>query len=358
MNRTVVFLVVVSALFATIHACGTNAEKQEVCAPGDTRTCVGPGACVGGQICKQDESGFSDCVCGQAPSSSGAGGTGPATSGNSGPGGATATSGDGGSSSSSVASSGAGGSAACGNGALDSGEECDDSNANNCDGCESCSKQYVLNLPAKASAKSTELAAGLPGNQSDACYEAWGLTNGTVADAVYLSSTADATHSNFILRCLSGNLVFAVENGAGTTLEVKSSAKCGDNKWHHVVGCRDVTGSNISLTLYFDGTQVGTLSGTVSQVGPAATVFVGGVTYGQDGLAGSIDEVRVSKSLRYTVNFTSARHFTPDADTVALWHFNEGTGTTFADASGNNYGGTIVGGTWGPDTGYKPAFCP
>lgn len=242
MNRTVVSLVVVSALFTTIHACGTNAEKQEVCAPGDTRICVGPSACVGGQICKQDESGFSDCVCGQAPSSSGAGGTSPAASGNSGPGGATATSGDGGSSSSSVASSGAGGSAVCGNGALDSGEECDDSNANNCDGCESCSKQYVLNLPAKASAKSTELAAGLPGNQSDACYEAWGLTNGTVADAVYLSSTADATHSNFILRCLSGNLVFAVENGAGTTLEVKSSAKCGDNKWHHVVGCRDVTG--------------------------------------------------------------------------------------------------------------------
>ena len=248
--------------------------------------------------------------------------------------------------------------ASCGNGALDSGEECDDSNANKCDGCESCSKQYVLNLPAKASAKSTELAAGLPGNQSDACYEAWGLTNGTVADAVYLSSTADASHSNFILRCQSGNLVFAVENGGGTALVINSSAKCGDNKWHHVVGCRDVTGSNLSLTLYFDGTQVGTLSGTVSQVGPAATVFVGGVTYGQDGLAGSIDEVRVSKSLRYTVNFTPARHFTPDADTVALWHFNEGTGTTFADASGNNYGGTIVGGTWGPDTGYKPAFCP
>jgi len=32
--------------------------------------------------------------------------------------------------------------------------------------------------------------------------------------------------------------------------------------------------------------------------------------------------------------------YAPDANTVALWHFDEGSGTTINDYSGNNYSGT------------------
>jgi len=41
-----------------------------------------------------------------------------------------------------------------------------------------------------------------------------------------------------------------------------------------------------------------------------------------------------------------AAEFTADANTVALWHFNEGSGTTLTDASGNGHHGTINGATW------------
>lgn len=34
------------------------------CAPGETRECVGPGACKGGQACAADGKGFGSCDCG------------------------------------------------------------------------------------------------------------------------------------------------------------------------------------------------------------------------------------------------------------------------------------------------------
>ena len=40
-----------------------------VCASGDTRACVGVGACAGGQVCRPDGTGFGPCDCGsKAPS--------------------------------------------------------------------------------------------------------------------------------------------------------------------------------------------------------------------------------------------------------------------------------------------------
>jgi hypothetical protein len=37
---------------------------SRMCGPGDTRICVGAGACSGGQTCKPDGSGFGPCDCG------------------------------------------------------------------------------------------------------------------------------------------------------------------------------------------------------------------------------------------------------------------------------------------------------
>lgn len=35
------------------------------CVPGSTQTCVGPGACAGGQVCAADGQGFGPCDCGR-----------------------------------------------------------------------------------------------------------------------------------------------------------------------------------------------------------------------------------------------------------------------------------------------------
>jgi len=61
---------------------------------------------------------------------------------------------------------------------------------------------------------------------------------------------------------------------------------------------------------------------------------------------GVISEVRVSKVARYDKNFTPAKRFEADADTLALYHCDEGTGDVLRDSSGNNHHGKIVGAKW------------
>ena len=56
---------------------------------------------------------------------------------------------------------------------------------------------------------------------------------------------------------------------------------------------------------------------------------------------GYVDEVRISDSVRYSANFTPSDTFTSDANTRALYKFNEAPGSsTFADES--SYGNTLT----------------
>ena len=86
-------------------------EGLEVCQPGATQVCVGPGACNGGQQCAPDGSTWGDCDCGSEPGGGGGETGGGASAGSASGGGANGGSGVGGS----VASGGvAGSNVACG----------------------------------------------------------------------------------------------------------------------------------------------------------------------------------------------------------------------------------------------------
>ncbi|MCA9120823.1 MAG: SUMF1/EgtB/PvdO family nonheme iron enzyme [Planctomycetaceae bacterium] len=61
---------------------------------------------------------------------------------------------------------------------------------------------------------------------------------------------------------------------------------------------------------------------------------------------GIIDEVRLSDAARYSDSFTPAAHFEADEHTLALYHFDEGTGDVLKDSSANGHHGRIVGATW------------
>ena len=117
------------------------------------------------------------------------------------------------------------------------------------------------------------------------------------------------------------------------------------------------------MTGLYDRTHLGfLLGGTMGRT--AAPLLIGGpklVTFGEDflrkwwgrgyeSMRGYIDEVRISKGLRYDVNLRlrsneirPKRHFRADAQTIALWRFEEGPGKPrYADSSGNGY--TLVAG--------------
>ncbi len=76
---------------------------------------------------------------------------------------------------------------------------------------------------------------------------------------------------------------------------------------------------------------------------------LGGNSQGSDEgsrFLGRMNEVRLSRVARYDTDFTPARRWESDKDTIALYHFDEGEGTALHDASGNGHNGEIVGAKW------------
>ncbi|MDX1944307.1 MAG: family 16 glycoside hydrolase [Pirellulaceae bacterium] len=103
------------------------------------------------------------------------------------------------------------------------------------------------------------------------------------------------------------------------------------------------------FTLYVDGKRV-------AQSGPRSgqQFPVTGVSKLGHLLRGLIDDVRISSKPRYDADFTPPLRHENDADTLALYHFDEGTGDTLRDDSGNGYDGKITGATWVQADGSPP----
>lgn len=102
--------------------------------------------------------------------------------------------------------------------------------------------------------------------------------------------------------------------------------------------------------LFVDGKEVQRIPKTTESNGTdpfsLSWSWIGGHP-GRDGVTsdfhfrGEIDEVRISSVARYAAPFIPERKFTPDADTIALYHFDEGRGDLVPDASGHEHHGTI-----------------
>jgi len=63
-------------------------------------------------------------------------------------------------------------------------------------------------------------------------------------------------------------------------------------------------------------------------------------------LIGTIDEIRISTAARYSRDFVPERHFQADADTLALYHCDEGQGNVIGDCTGKGHDGVIAGAKW------------
>ena len=61
---------------------------------------------------------------------------------------------------------------------------------------------------------------------------------------------------------------------------------------------------------------------------------------------GRIGELRVSQVARYEQDFTPDKVFDADQNTLALYHFDEGSGDVLKDSSGTGHHGQIVGAKW------------
>ncbi|NUN12940.1 MAG: LamG domain-containing protein [Myxococcales bacterium] len=115
------------------------------------------------------------------------------------------------------------------------------------------------------------------------------------------------------------------------------------DKWTHYAITRDQAGQ---LKVYINGFSPGPLSVAAKLIPDQSnnTPLYIGCQDNTDGyFIGMIDELRISKTLRYTSSFTpKTTSWVTDSDTLLLMHF-DGQGDGVADASGNGHDGTYLG---------------
>ena len=111
----------------------------------------------------------------------------------------------------------------------------------------------------------------------------------------------------------------------------------------HVAGTFD----GRQLQLFVSGKDQGVaLQPGYKASGIAITIGSNPAILPRDVFDGVIDEVRISKFIRYRTAFEPDPRFEPDADTLALYHFDEGSGDSAGDASANKNHGQIDGAKW------------
>ncbi|MCS7091199.1 MAG: LamG domain-containing protein [Limisphaera sp.] len=170
-----------------------------------------------------------------------------------------------------------------------------------------------------------------------------------------------------------GRLAFGIHNGSwGTT--IVGTNLVADSQWHHVAVTRQLVSGGSVLRIFVDGVldaQGSGPGGDISYRDGRATAWPNSDPYLVVGAekhdagpeypsySGWLDEVRISNVARYTNNFTPPTSpFTPDAATVALYHFDEGADDTIGDASPSGAspgvrrfgGGGTPGPAWSTDT--------
>ncbi len=216
----------------------------------------------------------------------------------------------------------------CGDGILQPGEECDDNNSNDCDSCVACTIQNVGNF--SAATVRTGGGSWVPGN-SDFTIEGWVRVTGP-GTLMGIGNAAVESEWAFIFVTNTNELAFGMDIGANQFFIVRPGNFV-DSQWHHVAAVRY---DDNDAMLFVDGrlAAIGGGGGSFNSLDGSGALYVGGINGGFPGASARIDNVRFSNIERYTRGFTPARTFAPDANTIALYEFNEASLTTVVDSSG------------------------
>lgn len=184
----------------------------------------------------------------------------------------------------------------------------------------------------------------------------------------------DNSFGDFGVSLDNERIAFGLENGSGSQRTIIGTIDVCDGAWHHVAVTRNR--SNGDMAVYVDGTRDAFFAG-----GPSGDVHwddnnpfpdtwdpyicFGGEKHALDAgqYNGFMDELRISKVLRYTGTSYSVptAPFVSDSDTVALYHFDEGAGTTVGDTSGASGGpsnGTFTTGGASSGPTWEDSDCP
>lgn len=180
------------------------------------------------------------------------------------------------------------------------------------------------------------LKATLADNSSAACVaggDNWINGNIIVDRDIY----GDGDFGDYGISVSNGKIAFGVSKGL-TKNTVCGTTNVANNAWHHIAVTRSsATGL---MRIFVDGKNDGSgtgPTGNISYRNGRATSYPNSDPYlvlgaekhdagpAYPSYNGYMDELRISKSIRYSANFTRpVSPFTADANTAALYHFDEG----------------------------------
>jgi len=181
--------------------------------------------------------------------------------------------------------------------------------------------------------------------------EAWVYPNGTRTgyERHIVSHHNHDNNNGWVLMIFEdGTARFRIYSGAVGGYSAYSNTVVSTNTWHHIAGTYD--GSTVRV--FLDGVEGTSVNISTKIANCSNPVRIGVDAY--SGFAswafwfhGIIDEVRISSSIRYTSNFTPATEpFSNDMYTRALWHLDDGSGTTSRDYSDYSNNLTITNAYW------------
>lgn len=208
-----------------------------------------------------------------------------------------------------------------------------------------------------------------------------GLINFTFSAWVYPTGAGENNVGQILQK--GTNTYLRVDNPSGSNLDVEAnldlattdanvnvSAPITTNAWNHIAVAWDGT----TLTVYINGRSRGTGTGSGAISSDANNLLIGGTTTAN--FAGTIDDFKVygyaltaneiltefnrgsaqvmgalSDNSSYQANAANQEYCIPGDSTscaapVGRWDFEEGSGSTVYDKSGNAYNGTITGATY------------
>jgi hypothetical protein len=173
------------------------------------------------------------------------------------------------------------------------------------------------------------------------------VTNPGLWNSLISRDTTSLTSVDYELR-FNGNQPVGTLHLASGNPDISGltvNANPGFPTWHHYA--LEFDGTNCSIWL--DGELVFSLTNAPGQMALSYDpLTIGCQNSGVRPFDGYIDEVRISKIARYHSIFNPSTRFSPDVNTIALYHFDENGGSTAYDSSGNGNNGTIY--NVGPNT--------
>lgn len=158
-------------------------------------------------------------------------------------------------------------------------------------------------------------------------------------------------YGDYGISLYGGRIAFGVARSTGGA-SICSTTDLRTGNWHHVAVTRSTTTG--SLRIFVNGKLEASGNGPIGDISykdgrptnyPNSDPYlVIGAEKHDVGSAypsfnGWIDDLRISNTVRYTTNFSPPiASLGTDAQTVALYNFNEGTGTVLNDSSGTTSG--------------------